>query len=273
MARRTTPVIHIFPRFPTWTPGLERPAGFSARAFSMLELLVAIGLVVILATILFTTVRSLTSSGNRTACLSNLRGLAAAIRLHVADNNGHLPHRDQTPDEADRLVGTGRQWSIQLLPYLGVEQPAELGARSPFYCPAADPLNPQHPWLSLSYAFNYDLSWRGGAGEVPRARGRPGNNVAEIEHPSEVFLLAEITHPGQDGSGNWPAQDRGRNIRGGNNNILHLRLENPAHHLLIPYHRHAGRVNVLYVDGHVAAREPVDGEAGNWMPQSTRAGL
>jgi prepilin-type N-terminal cleavage/methylation domain-containing protein/prepilin-type processing-associated H-X9-DG protein len=62
-----------------------------SRAFTLLELLVVIGIIALLATILLTVVSRARESGRRTVCMNNLKTIAHAVILYVNDNDGFFP--------------------------------------------------------------------------------------------------------------------------------------------------------------------------------------
>jgi prepilin-type N-terminal cleavage/methylation domain-containing protein/prepilin-type processing-associated H-X9-DG protein len=78
-------VVHRFGRLP-----LHRGTRVSA-GFTLLELLIVVGVIVLLATILLTVVSKAREAGRRTTCLSNLGNIAHAIMAYASDNDGTLP--------------------------------------------------------------------------------------------------------------------------------------------------------------------------------------
>ncbi|MCY2952706.1 MAG: type II secretion system protein [Planctomycetota bacterium] len=67
-------------------PGRLRPC-----AFTLVELLVVIGIIGILVSLLLPALRRANESARRVACLANVRQLTAATMLYVNDNRGYLP--------------------------------------------------------------------------------------------------------------------------------------------------------------------------------------
>src|SRR4051812_15933434 len=59
--------------------------------FTLVELLVAIGIVALLAAFVFPAFTSARESARMTVCASNLRQLNAALQLYAADNEGLVP--------------------------------------------------------------------------------------------------------------------------------------------------------------------------------------
>src|SRR5262245_60066478 len=71
------------------------PAGI--HAFTVLELVVVIGILVVLATILIAAVSAVRDAGHRTACVSNLRQVGAAIIAFTGENEGKIPFGPKAP--------------------------------------------------------------------------------------------------------------------------------------------------------------------------------
>lgn len=65
---------------------MKRPA-----AFTLVELLVVIGIIASLAALLFPGLQSARAASRTTHCLGNLRQISLAVQMYVNDSNGRLP--------------------------------------------------------------------------------------------------------------------------------------------------------------------------------------
>ena len=90
------------------------------RAFTLIELMVVIAVIITLAGLLMPAFRRAHRLAERTKCANNLKQIGIALHLYAADNNGMFP----LSNSAKR---TG--WGTAILPYLDNDQ-------SVFDCPA-----------------------------------------------------------------------------------------------------------------------------------------
>src|SRR3954451_18626036 len=83
------------------------------RAFTLVELLVVIGIIAILIAILMPALRRAKEAANGVACASNQRQLMMAFLLFAADHQGHLPgnfvdYQDPDSEHLSGLLNSGQ---------------------------------------------------------------------------------------------------------------------------------------------------------------------
>ncbi len=59
--------------------------------FTLIELLVVIGIILLLAAMLFPALRGAREQGRRAKCVNNLKQISAALHMYSADHNEHFP--------------------------------------------------------------------------------------------------------------------------------------------------------------------------------------
>lgn len=210
------------------------------KGFTLVEILVVVTIIAVLATLAVTSIRSAISSSRNAVCMGNLRTLGAAVHSYVADQAGYLPNP---------IIETGfPHWTALIAPYMTIAtNRSERSGRYPFYCPAStiNP-DPRYNKLSeqLSYAFNSRLSTNSNA--IP---------LVVVRIPSRTLMLVD-NKVLKDGP------DVNQVIGGGSTTLIN---ENSIER--IPYERHGGHANILFVDGSVQPRKPVS--TSNLLPTNT----
>ncbi len=89
---------------------MSSPVPSRRRGFSLVELLVVIGIIALLAGLLLPAVQKVRESANRVSCANNLHQIALAMH-HYHDTEKHLPPRCVSD-------GGGATWAVLILPYL-----------------------------------------------------------------------------------------------------------------------------------------------------------
>src|SRR6188474_2278633 len=76
----------------------------SGTGFTLLELLVTVSIIALLAALLLPAVIQSRAATRRTACLSNLRQWALAVRMYSDAHHGRLPYRGQGIQPTSQLA-------------------------------------------------------------------------------------------------------------------------------------------------------------------------
>ena len=203
-------------------------------AFTLIELMVVLGIVMVLAALALTGVSGARKSAQSATCLGNLRQLAAAAAAYAAQNDLSYPPAQWTEGATTRewdymrrgggVVGAGFLWP-------GREAPAVQ------QCPAFDgrAQSPGDPYTG----YNYNTSYVGrGKGEGPPAR------LTAVKRPAETLLF---------GDGQWslgankymrapqrsPTEDRTGYADGSASRAAGTQG-----------YRHRGATNAVFCDGH-----------------------
>lgn len=219
-------------------------------AFSLIELMVVIGIIALLGGILVPAVEVLREKGKETACANNIRQWGQAMSMYLDEHRGVFP-TDGTTDDVTA-------WYNVLPPYIGVDTFETLKGRgkapcpgigkSIYICPAA-PIDSQkvgnyasgaQSTFSLSYALNYWIS-------APKQDLAFSDRIrlSQIRYPDAFVVFSE---PKSDG-----------------NKTVAINLVN-APTASVPAFWHRDRVNVSFADGHVAPVRRQDAGAIQWNP-------
>jgi prepilin-type N-terminal cleavage/methylation domain-containing protein/prepilin-type processing-associated H-X9-DG protein len=253
------------------------------RAFTMPEMLVVIGIIVVLIAILFPIIGRVREAANQATCLSRLRQVAQATIMYCGDNEGSFPGAGngagQTYPTFGALLAQNYVpfdwifWDTNAPPpFNDVTQSAlakymNIGNGDVFRCPSDSlyrpNLNPTpHPGESLyyySYSFNCYLgnSFPLSDSTAPfpgayfgstnhQVAGDHDNKIGQVKHPANIIMfIDEDQRTVNDGAWVVFAYDRLGARHGVANDVLDP-SNNPYNDVVDP----TGRGNVVFCDGH-----------------------
>lgn len=102
--------------------------GNRPNSFTLVELLVVIGVIAVLAGLLLPALAAARGKAQSSKCVSNLRQIGIAVRLYADDNTGRLPRARRSGGETN---------GVEVLPAIQEVLKAYLGGESEvFKCPA-----------------------------------------------------------------------------------------------------------------------------------------
>ena len=247
-------------------------------AFTLVELLVVIGIIAVLIAILLPALSRARQQAYRIKCAANLHGQGQALFMYT-QQFGYYPGCDIVPSQGS--IGQAAIWPTRLRAFLN-------GNQEIFYCPASDPKcqwprgGPPHSGRAtgmhvgagyklgeglllltandFSYAYNANgpiaesssnyrpdgqSGWARGLGDYVAENGHEGPHFVRgepkaswVKSPSEMIAIAD----------------------GAINSFVHFRLDciGPPRSIPFPVYGgaqpsrvHSGGANVLFCDGHV----------------------
>ena len=209
------------------------------HAFSLVELLVVVGIVSVLAAMLLPILEQSVDAARTARCASQLKQIGAGSHLYSQDYSGALPQF------------MPNHWKTLLPPYLGSLFAANISAygatkmpgdENIAYCPAYDrnmgtwsrpDIARNEYWNVNTYQPNYILDLRrNGAGTITYHRGI---RLHEIPYPSDCVLFAESSS--HEPVNRWLGGLNGVPGLGG-----YAVYYNPRHGLAVPHVRADGSV-------------------------------
>ncbi len=235
----------------------------SLRGFTLVEVLIVIGLIAVLATLLGGAIESVRSSSKLAQCQANLRSISVGMHQYANDHNNWMPPHLETVTKPDK-TRIYPLWYAWIAPYITAWDGTNYETTpidKIFYCPAN------------AYPYDRSLTYYGPLGGSDHSYGyvyrfltsqKNGNFVnmppiprSQVKEPSKMALVVDI--PNIDGG-----VRREPGLREVKTGWIH-----PAATTVST--RHRGGSNILFLDGHLEWRAGSDilGEnydARNWNP-------
>ena len=182
-----------------------------SKAFTLVELLVAIAIIAVLSALGLQVSKSMTEKGNAVKCLGNMRNIGIAALAYASDNNMKLPMTSHK--------GAVNKWEVTLQPYSGND--------IEFKCPS-DSLKKRE----RSYAINDMLT-----ANPCQAAFLDYSYLSKIDRPSETIYFAE-------------AEENFLTDHFHFSEFYGDQVPPDAFEELVDVHRHGNQANYLFADCH-----------------------
>ena len=235
-------------------------------AFTLVELLVVVGIIALLISVLLPVLGKAREHANRVKCMSNIRQVGVAMQMYRNDNrNVFFPSGNygfwDDPNGGKTLSPWHPQayWGVAYLPYVirngnydGLDGEAvQLHGRSLWRCPStitfADPGYSDQEKAPCAFGINLEVI---------------GRNASRFKNPSELIVAHDAAEQLLDGNGDWltnweRAGGFGTNFVRVQQNISQWRDPSLPWYIhgagIREYYRHNHWCDVLWLDGHVSS--------------------
>jgi prepilin-type N-terminal cleavage/methylation domain-containing protein/prepilin-type processing-associated H-X9-DG protein len=238
---------------------------FRSSGFTLTEILVVIAIIAVLAALLTGITTTIRRSADNVGCLNNLRSISNGMELYSQDHNGFLPAGNSGPADMKPPL---EMYRIVLPEYVYGENATRTAkgtitvesGGSAFSCPAARRQFGANT-MTPTYGFNGNIQF-----QVSGSNSVQNMKKINIPNPSRTMIM-------MDGANAWSGRTSGEHsaywyfVAGPDGSRRPTKNDQKNDFV------HGGKVNVLFVDGHIEARTPneipTDGENVFWKTDGT----
>jgi len=204
------------------------------KGFTLIELLVVIAIIAILAAILFPVFARAREKARQTACLSNVKQMALAVKMYTSDNDGVFPFCEIETNDPNlvnfyeeqtgkRVHPTRNLWPDEIMPYVNNS--------AVFVCPS-------RPDQWIGYSWSVSLGYVATPANLSKSsRIYHGVKESVLAFPAETAMLADS------------ALYRGKEHHFYNHRMFYLYHANMSNYVDI----HNELINIALADGHAKA--------------------
>lgn len=237
-----------------------------SKAFTLVELLVVIGIIAVLISILLPALNKARQQANEVKCQSNMKQLYNCIAMYCNDNKQYLPYPNWQGDvnattpysigwlfNANHTGWTGAPWTRTNPPADGMSTGALWPynkATGIYHCPLYNTDSAYGTEFLTSYLMNgavCSYGWPGSS--APGTRVHPAHKITKFIHPAEKAIMWE---PEENFHGNGAQWNDGSSY--------------PREEYITD--RHYKGSNLLFFDGHVEWWTPLEFDTAKNYPQA-----